>query len=438
MRDIWRVVRAPDPDVDEVVRRQLLIQAGEASRLSNLLGVGLLVITATVLVRGGAPAAGTIAWSLLCLAWLIFFHLATRDLVTHPARDPAGVPTGTLTRRFMVIQACGGMVWGGACALIRPEDDHPALIAVPAVVLILADAANLLFCAATPTVFRVFHTSVVLTGSLGLASQGAWSLVALVAFGALGAPQLARYGYQQVAGARVLARQNLLLAEELRQEREGVEQVNLQLSEMNAELAHRATRDPLTGLPNRSLFSDHLASTLARGRATGRRPGVIFFDLDRFKLVNDSLGHGAGDDLLRQVGERVTAVLRSGDVLARLGGDEFVVLTADPLDLSGAVTVAERIRRVLGEPFTLEGRTVRISSSLGVALDDGTLDGDQLVEQADVALYRAKELGRNQVATFNPTLLRGTERSGPDRSPDPTGQEQLNRLLAGHRPGRSG
>jgi len=210
--------------------------------------------------------------------------------------------------------------------------------------------------------------------------------------------------------------------------------VNLQLSEMNAELAHRATRDPLTGLPNRALFSDHLASTLARGRSTGRRPGVIFFDLDRFKLVNDSLGHAAGDDLLRQVGERVAGVLRSGDVLARLGGDEFVVLTADPLDLDGAISVAERIRSALQTPFVLEGRTVQVSSSLGVALDDGTIDGERLVERADMALYRAKENGRNQVAAYDPGMA-GSHRAGRSGGGSPIDEERLNRLLAGRHPG---
>nr|WP_269326778.1 GGDEF domain-containing protein [Kineosporia mesophila] len=241
--------------------------------------------------------------------------------------------------------------------------------------------------------------------TVGLASQGFWSLVAFIVFGALGAPTLARYGYRQVAGARLLARQNALLADEVRTEREAVEQINLRLSEANAELAHKATRDPLTGLPNRALFFDHLASALVRSRQVGRRLGVIYFDLDRFKVVNDSLGHGAGDDLLCQAGARISAVLRSGDVLARLGGDEFVVLTGDRSDPTGGVGVAERVRRVLEEPFLLDGRPVQVSSSLGVAVDDGFSTGEQLVEFADVALYRAKQGGRNQVAQFRPAML---------------------------------
>nr|WP_269810988.1 GGDEF domain-containing protein [Kineosporia rhizophila] len=185
--------------------------------------------------------------------------------------------------------------------------------------------------------------------------------------------------------------------------------MNLRLAEANAELRHQATRDPLTGLPNRALFSDHLASTLARSRRAGRTLGIIYFDLDKFKAVNDTLGHGAGDDLLCQVGHRVTAVLRSSDVLARLGGDEFVVITA------AGEALAERIRRVLEEPFGLAGRTVRISASLGLALDDGRLGTEELVEFADVALYRAKELGRNRVVVFGPALLDGAGRRASHR-----------------------
>nr|WP_269329241.1 GGDEF domain-containing protein [Kineosporia babensis] len=269
----------------------------------------------------------------------------------------------------------------------------------------LANAANLLFCSATPNTYRAFHASICATGAVGLLSQGNWALTAFVVFGALGAPPLARYGYQQVAGARLLARQNALLAEELRQERESAERVNLRLSELNVELQHRATRDPLTGLPNRSLFFDHLTSALRRSRESGRAVGVVFFDLDHFKQVNDKLGHGAGDDLLRHVAGRVTGVLRSSDVLARLGGDELVILLATRSGTEEFARVAERVRQVLEAPFDLAAGPVRISSSLGLALDDGHCTAEQLVEYADVALYRAKQLGRNRSVLFQPAML---------------------------------
>jgi diguanylate cyclase (GGDEF)-like protein len=128
---------------------------------------------------------------------------------------------------------------------------------------------------------------------------------------------------------------------------------------------------------------------------------VIYFDLDRFKLINDSLGHAAGDALLREVGPRVTQVLRESDVLARLGGDEFIVLiwnSESPLVAEG---VAERIRAGLEIPFQFGDRTPSVSVSLGVAHDDGHSTGDDLVANADAALYRAKKLGRNRVAIFD-------------------------------------
>ncbi|GAB6902773.1 hypothetical protein JCM9957A_58650 [Kineosporia succinea] len=411
------MLRAPDPDVDDVVRRELLVQSAEAARLSNLLGYGLLATADGVLWATGLRTGEVLAWTLGLLAWLAVFHVVVPIWVCRPAR--AGRPVDPLRRRFTVIQGVTGTLWGSVCVFVRPGEGQAELFAVAMATLVLANAANLLFCCATPGAYLAYHAGIVVAGVTGFASQGNWGLVALVAFGGFGAMPLTRYGYQQVAGARLLARQNHLLADELRTEREAVERANLRLSEANAELAHQATRDPLTGLPNRTLFFEHLTSSLALSRETGRRLGVIYFDLDRFKIINDTLGHGAGDDLLVQVGERVTAVLRGADVLTRLGGDEFVVLTSQ-----NAAGVAERVRRVLAEPFALDGRSVRVSSSLGVAVDDGRADGEQLVEFADVALYRAKEGGRNRVAVFTPEMLATTG----------TDDERLNRLLAGKPP----
>ncbi|GAB3267715.1 hypothetical protein GCM10027456_52990 [Kineosporia babensis] len=399
------MLRAPDPELDDVVRRQLLIQSAEAARVSNLLGFGLITTAVTVLALGGAPIGGLIGWAVLRVAWTVFFHLAAPAWITGPARDPSGPPPQRLAHRFTAAQIVAGATWGSGCLWVRPDAEHASLVAVPVAVLMLANAANLLFCSATPNTYRAFHASICATGAVGLLSQGNWALTAFVVFGALGAPPLARYGYQQVAGARLLARQNALLAEELRQERESAERVNLRLSELNVELQHRATRDPLTGLPNRSLFFDHLTSALRRSRESGRAVGVVFFDLDHFKQVNDKLGHGAGDDLLRHVAGRVTGVLRSSDVLARLGGDELVILLATRSGTEEFARVAERVRQVLEAPFDLAAGPVRISSSLGLALDDGHCTAEQLVEYADVALYRAKQLGRNRSVLFQPAML---------------------------------
>jgi diguanylate cyclase (GGDEF)-like protein len=137
----------------------------------------------------------------------------------------------------------------------------------------------------------------------------------------------------------------------------------------------------------------------------GRRRGtlaVLFLDLDHFKMVNDSLGHKAGDVLLRQAAERIRAVVRVGDTVARLGGDEFVVLCEDLEDVAEAEDVAERIIRTLNEPFDLDGFEAFVSASVGIALANETdVDAGALLRDADIALYQAKEDGRGRCQLFD-------------------------------------
>ena len=162
------------------------------------------------------------------------------------------------------------------------------------------------------------------------------------------------------------------------------------------QLDRRARHDPLTGLINRG----ELLSRLAAVDSTSGGPlvGVIYLDLDGFKLVNDTRGHQVGDELLVAVARRIRAVLRPQDSLARIGGDEFVILSLaviDPQDLSA---IAERVRSTLDEPVSVGGREHRISMSVGIAMAaTGELDADDLLRQADMAMYRAKDAGRNTV-----------------------------------------
>jgi diguanylate cyclase (GGDEF)-like protein/PAS domain S-box-containing protein len=170
------------------------------------------------------------------------------------------------------------------------------------------------------------------------------------------------------------------------------------------ELAHQATHDTLTGLPNRSLF---MALLEQAGEALERRPGsvgVLFFDLDRFKVVNDSLGHLAGDELLRHAADRLRHALRPGDVLARLGGDEFTVLLTD-VDEASAVEIAERLQVALAPPVVLDGKEFGVSASIGIVVTSSPLPPTELLRRADAAMYRAKELGRNRTCTFDEDLL---------------------------------
>jgi diguanylate cyclase (GGDEF)-like protein len=167
-------------------------------------------------------------------------------------------------------------------------------------------------------------------------------------------------------------------------------------------MLHQALHDALTGLPNRALFTDRLQHALTQGRRRGTACGVIFLDLDRFKTVNDSLGHAAGDDLLVAVARRIDACLRSADTSARLGGDEFAVLLEDLSDADEAVIVAQRITAALDAPVVVQGREVFVSASVGIAC--GRSGASDLLRHADVAMYRAKALGKGRHAVFEESM----------------------------------
>ena len=174
---------------------------------------------------------------------------------------------------------------------------------------------------------------------------------------------------------------------------------------LEEQLEHRAFHDHLTDLPNRYLFVDRLGQALRRTRRRkGRRVAVLFVDLDRFKVINDSLGHEAGDILLVLVSERLRRCSRPEDTLARFGGDEFVVLLQDIEDPSEAVKVAGRITEELKRPFVVEGRELFVRASLGVAVGDAdTPSPEGLLRDADTAMYRAKHEG-SDCRMFDPAM----------------------------------
>ncbi|MEX2546974.1 MAG: EAL domain-containing protein [Chloroflexota bacterium] len=176
-----------------------------------------------------------------------------------------------------------------------------------------------------------------------------------------------------------------------------------QLAELKERLRHQAYHDVLTGLGNRALFLERLSDSLAAEiREGASRTAILFVDLDDFKTVNDSLGHSAGDDLLRAVAERLRACVRPEDLAVRLGGDEFGVLVEDG-DTGGAVVVAQRILDALGAPFPIAGTEVAIRGSIGVAVSRRPQDGaEALVRDADVAMYSAKATGKGGYAIFQP------------------------------------
>ncbi len=168
------------------------------------------------------------------------------------------------------------------------------------------------------------------------------------------------------------------------------------------ELAHNASHDLLTGLPNRSLLRDRLSQSCNISRRHAQKVAVLFIDLDGFKLINDSLGHLSGDELLKLVSSRIVAQTRPGDTLARIGGDEFVLLVPDVQDDALLPQLAGRILTTIAEPITLQGQEVQLTASIGISVSGNELtEPMQLVQQADLAMYRAKQLGRNNYQWYD-------------------------------------
>jgi diguanylate cyclase (GGDEF)-like protein len=173
--------------------------------------------------------------------------------------------------------------------------------------------------------------------------------------------------------------------------------------ELEAKLVHQAFHDSLTGLANRALFRDRVDHALARS-ARGERVAVLFLDLDNFKSVNDTLGHVEGDRLLQAVATRLLKASRGCDTVARIGGDEFAILLEDVHHVDDALVVVTRIMESMRQPVALRGREVTISPSIGIAHARGAEQVDELMRNADVAMYRAKEDGKGRHAVFEPGM----------------------------------
>ena len=182
------------------------------------------------------------------------------------------------------------------------------------------------------------------------------------------------------------------------------------LEAANQQLRHLATHDPLTGLPNRVLLDDRLHQAIAHADRDMRAFAVLVCDLDRFKLINDSLGHRAGDELLQEVARRLSTVVRTADTVARFGGDEFVLIGTSIADADDAAGLASRVMEVLQAPVRIAGIDIHTSPSIGIAMypDDGTTT-QALLARADAAMYSAKQNGRGNFRRYSPGMHAGTE-----------------------------
>jgi diguanylate cyclase (GGDEF)-like protein/PAS domain S-box-containing protein len=229
------------------------------------------------------------------------------------------------------------------------------------------------------------------------------------------------YARQQAVLSKQLQQLNTTLEEqveerttELRRLSENLERLvwerTAELEESRAELAHQARHDPLTGLPNRTRFEDRLDHAIRKAERAGTVVGVLFIDLDGFKLVNDSFGHSLGDGILTSVSHRMRGQMRGGDTLARHGGDEFAVILEDLKHPEDALPIAQAILACLEQPFNANGRSIRLSASIGVSFYPQDGDSVQMLQRyADTAMYRAKVSGKNDVRFYSPSMNAATD-----------------------------
>ena len=177
--------------------------------------------------------------------------------------------------------------------------------------------------------------------------------------------------------------------------------------QLEKQLKHQAFHDALTGLPNRLLFQDRISQQLASAKRNDRTAGVLFVDLDDFKVVNDTMGHGVGDELLVAAAARLSGLIRDTDTAARLGGDEFALLISDVADSAAVEEAADRVVRTFSEPFALASGAMLTTVTVGVATSQDSADTDDLLRHADLALYAAKATGKRQWRRYQPVLSAG-------------------------------
>ncbi len=346
---------------------------------------------------GQAPTTGLIAWTAIVLIASLVVGVSAFSMRSGGIPD---TPPWHLVGAMMLAAA----TWGSLPLIAMPASVEWK--PVTGVLIIGPIAANIIFSASVPRLFWTFNLSLIGTAVTGFVVSGRPTDLAVVAILAYIVPFSA-----------VLSLINQRSNERAAFYAITAEQTNDELSLSNKLLAIEVSRDSLTGLANRGEFGRQLDEAILTSAQVGLTVGVLFIDIDRFKVINDSLGHQAGDDLLHEVAKRISNELRDGDMLARLGGDEFTVLVRNVVGVEDVEGVARRVIKAFDEPFTIGGRRHPITASIGVACAGAhARTVADLLRRADAALYQAKDDGRARIAVFDENLRERLDRRLDDET----------------------
>lgn len=372
----------------------------------------------------GLIAFPLVTWNHVEHRWLILYFVSTSvvSVITdfqfrHAERAQAKGDSNfaSFERQVTINMALSSGLWGSISWMTGGTPDWVSALA--AVYVVAYIAANMVFNAPSNRLFLIYQVPLLVSSVFGFLHFGGGSgrIWAAAVTGFAGSAVMMHKELHKVfreAIHREIA--NYDLSEELKRHQ-------FEIEHSNELLLHEATHDSLTGLPNRALFGRSLEAAVERATRTDESVSIFLIDVDRFKVVNDSLGHGAGDEILSQFAERAKSILPTGSMMARLGGDEFAVLvpgrpgpavhathgsdSTDAVDGVDVSRIGDDFRRICTEPFVVGGRALTVTVSLGVSRggDRGENAAD-LMRQADVALYRAKRLGRNRLENFDLSL----------------------------------
>jgi diguanylate cyclase (GGDEF)-like protein len=321
----------------------------------------------------GLPTGGLVAVVAVILLTPLLVGLVTRRA---KAADPEQVPNRTQLVA-LVIDAVVILAVVALFCLDEPRSDAFALLLLPQLQMATTRRLPLMIATAAISGAAFVGIEVMAAELHGIATP--W-------------PTIGTRLSLLILGAAVLGRISRLLSGHISS-----------LRELHRAVAHRALHDPLTGLPNRALFFDRIGVALARQERSDARFAVVFVDLDDLKMVNDTMGHSAGDELLRVTAGRLRDELRTTDTPARLGGDEFAALLDEPGDNDDLENLARRLLDRLGQPISNTALHLRVSVSIGVATSEHISSADELLHRADTAMYRAKAEGKGRVVHFDAT-----------------------------------